>query len=59
MSFCELINAIKMRLSKQRTLSAEVSFDSSGKKLYFFGVSFGSLVTSRPSEAVGPVRPRP
>ena len=45
MSFCKLIYAIKMRLSKQMTLNAEVSFDTFGKELGLFGVSFGSLVT--------------
>ena len=42
----ELINAVKMRLSKQMALNAEVSFDTSFRQeLGLFGVSFGSLVT--------------
>ena len=45
MGFYELINAVKMRLSKQMTLDAKVSFDTFGKELGLFGVSFGSLVT--------------
>ena len=45
MSFYELINAVKMRLSKQMTLNAEVSFNAFGKVLGLSGVSFGSLVT--------------
>ena len=45
MGFYELTNAVKMRLSKQMTLNAEVSFDNFGKELGLFGVSFGSPVT--------------
>ena len=45
MGFYELINAVKMRLSKQMTLNAEVFFDIFGKELGLFRVSFGSLVT--------------
>ena len=45
MSFYELTYAIKMRLSKQMTLNTEVSFDTFGKELGLFRVSFGSLVT--------------
>ena len=43
MSFYKLIYAIKMRLSKQMTLNVEVSFDTFGKELALFRVSFGSL----------------
>ena len=45
MGFDELIKAVKMRLSKQINLNAEVSFDAFGKRVGPFGVSFGSLVT--------------
>ena len=45
MNFYELIYAIKVRLTKQMTLNAEVSFDAFGKELGLFGVCFGSLVT--------------
>ena len=45
MGFYELINVVKMRVSKQMTLNAEVCFDTFGKELGFFGVRFGSLVT--------------
>ena len=44
MGFYELINAVKMRLSKQMTLNAEVSFDTISKEWGLFRVSFGSLV---------------
>ena len=42
MGFYELINAVKMRLSKQMTLNAEVSFDTCSKVLGLFRVGFGS-----------------
>ena len=45
MSFYELINTIKVSLTKQMTLNDEVSFDTFGKELGLFGVSFGSLIT--------------
>ena len=45
MGFYELSIAVKVRLSKQMTLNAEVSFDTFGKELGVFVVSFGSLVT--------------
>ena len=38
MSFYELIYAIKMKISKQMTLNAEVSFDTFGKELWAFSV---------------------
>ena len=45
MGFYELINAVKMRLSKQMTLNAEVSFNTFDKELGLFRVSFGGLFT--------------
>ena len=44
MSFYELINVINVWFAKQMTLNAEVSFDTFGKELGLFGVSFGSLI---------------
>ena len=43
MGFHELINAFKIRLSKQMTLKAKVSFDTFGKELGLFGVNFGIM----------------
>ena len=44
MSLYELIDAMKMRLTKQMALNAEVSFDTFDNELVLFEVCFGSLV---------------
>ena len=50
MGFYELINVVKMRLSKQVTLKAEVSFDTLAKSWAFSGLVLAVLL---PNLSVG------
>ena len=44
MAFYELMNVVKMRLSKQMTLNAKVSFDTFGKELGLSGLVLAVLL---------------